>query len=227
MDAFAPIGGAALIVSLPVSGSSVDAQRARDLLRIKIIATALFAASVLIAIVARLLGPYHWSLAYVAAWAEAAAIGGLADWYAVVALFRHPCGAPLPHTAIISNNRERIAESFGDFVQEQFLAPGPIARKLESVDFAALAADWLADDKRSASLARLALPLLPPGLSAIEETGLRAFIAQRISDQLNEVELAPFAAKLISEFVEDQTPPARIRRYACRASSASQRREDA
>ena len=80
MDAFAPIGGAALIVSLPVSGSSVDAQRARDLLRIKIIATALFATSVLIAIVARLLGPYHWSLAYVTAWAEAAAIGGVADW---------------------------------------------------------------------------------------------------------------------------------------------------
>ena len=204
MDASAPIGGAALIVSLPVSGSSVDTQRARDLLRIKIIATALFATSVSIAIVARLLGPNHWSLAYVTAWAEAAAIGGLADWYAVVALFHHPCGAPLPQTAIISNNRERIAESFGDFVQEQFLAPGPIARKLESVDFAALAADWLADDERSASLARFALRLLPQGLSAIEETGLRAFIAQRISDQLNEVELAPFAAKLISEFVEDQ-----------------------
>ena len=81
---------------LPSDATSADAQRAKDLLRIKIIATALFVASVVIAVVARLLEPYHWSLAYVAAWAEAAAIGGLADWYAVVALFRHPCGVPLP-----------------------------------------------------------------------------------------------------------------------------------
>jgi uncharacterized membrane-anchored protein YjiN (DUF445 family) len=192
------------IVSLPASGTPADALRARDLLRIKIIATALFAASVVIAIVVRFLQPYHWSLAYVAAWAEAAAIGGLADWYAVVALFRHPCGVPLPHTAIISNNRERIAQSFGDFVQEQFLAPGPIAEKLESVDFAALAADWLADDERSASLARFALQMTPQALSAIEETGLRAFVAQAMADRLNEIELAPVAAKLLSALVDDQ-----------------------
>jgi uncharacterized membrane-anchored protein YjiN (DUF445 family) len=196
--------GSASIVALPVSRSQADEQRSRDLLRIKIIATALFVVSLVIAIVARFLEPRHWSLAYVAAWAEAAAIGGLADWYAVVALFRYPCGVPLPHTAIISSNRERIAQSFGDFVQEQFLAPGPIAEKLGSVDFAALGADWLADDERSASLSRFALRLLPQALSAIEETGLRAFIARRITDQLNGIELAPFAASLASAFVEDQ-----------------------
>ena len=204
MDVSVQTDGSVSIASLPVTRTQADEQRSRDLLRIKIIATALFVASLVIAIVARFIEPYHWSLAYVAAWAEAGAIGGLADWYAVVALFRHPCGVPLPHTAIISSNRERIAQSFGDFVQEQFLAPGPIAQKLGSVDFAALGADWLADDERSASLSRFMLRLLPQTLSAIEETGLRAFIAQRISDQLNEVELAPFAAKLILEFVEDQ-----------------------
>jgi len=204
VDASAPTGGSVAIASPPARRTSADAQRAKDLLRIKIVATALFAASVAIAIVARFLQPHHWSLAYVAAWADAAAIGGLADWYAVVALFRHPCGVPLPHTAIISNNRDRIAHSFGDFVQEQFLAPGPIAQKLGSVDFAALAADWLADGKRSASLSRFALRLLPQALSAIEETGLRAFVAQRMADQLNEIELAPLAARLISDFIEEQ-----------------------
>ena len=204
MDVSVQTDGSVSIASLPVTRTQADEQRSRDLLRIKIIATALFVASLVIAIVARFIEPYHWSLAYVAAWAEAGAIGGLADWYAVVALFRHPCGVPLPHTAIIANNRERIAESFGDFVQAQFLAPGPIAQKFGSVDFAALGADWLADDERSASLSRFVLRLLPQALSAIEETGLRAFIAQRITDQLNEVELAPFAAELISEFVEDQ-----------------------
>ena len=204
MDFSASTDVPAPIASLPVRRTRADAQRARDLRRIKIIATALFAASVVIAIVARFLEPHHSSLAYVAAWAEAAAIGGLADWYAVVALFRHPCGVPLPHTAIVRNNRERIAQSFGDFVQEQFLAPGPIARKLESVDFAALAAEWMADDERSGSLARFALQMAPQALSAIEETGLRVFVAQAMTEQLTDLELAPFAAKLLSALVEDR-----------------------
>jgi uncharacterized membrane-anchored protein YjiN (DUF445 family) len=118
------------VVSPTVGQTPPAEERSRDLSRIKIIATGLFVASLLIAIVARLLEPYHWSLSYLAAWAEAAAIGGLADWYAVVALFRHPLGMPLPHTAIISGNRDRIAQSFGDFVEVQFLAPEPIAQKL-------------------------------------------------------------------------------------------------
>jgi uncharacterized membrane-anchored protein YjiN (DUF445 family) len=204
MDLYASTDAPASIASLAPGGTPAGAQRAKDLMRIKIIATALFAVSVLIAVLARFLEPNHSGLAYVAAWAEAAAIGGLADWYAVVALFRHPCGVPLPHTAIISSNRERIAQSFGDFVEAEFLAPAPIAEKLKSVDFAALAAEWLADDERSTSLASFALRMLPQALSAIEETGLRAFVARTAADQLNEVELAPLAAKLLSVLVEDQ-----------------------
>ena len=184
--------------------SPSDLERSRDLARIKIVATALLAFSVVVAFAARLLESRHWSFGYVAAWAEAAAIGGLADWYAVVALFRHPCGVPLPHTAIISNNRERIAESFGDFVEEQFLAPDPIEQKLKSVDFAAAGADWLADEERSLSLSRFALRLLPQALSAVEETGLQSFMAQHVVEQIEALEVAPLAAKLMSAFVEDQ-----------------------
>jgi len=142
MDSPAPMLSPPSILSASLERSPSDRQRARDLTRIKIIATTLLVFSVVIAFLARLLASCHWSLGYVAAWAEAA-VGGLADWYAVVALFRHPCGVPLPHTAIISSNRERIAESFGDFVDEQFLAPAPIEQKLRSVDFAAAAAEWL------------------------------------------------------------------------------------
>ena len=104
MDLYASTGGE--IARRPDGRTAADAERAKELLRVKIIATALLAASVHVAVVARLLEPYHSGLAYVAAWAEAAAIGGLADWYAVVALFRHPYGVPLPHTAIIASNRE-------------------------------------------------------------------------------------------------------------------------
>ncbi len=201
MDSTAPILSP---LSAPLDRSSLDRERSKDLARIKIIATALLALSVVIALAARLLQSHHWSLGYVAAWAEAAAICGLADWYAVVALFRHPCGVPLPHTAIISNNRERIAESFGDFVEEQFLAPDPIEQKLESVDFAAAGADWLADEERSLSLSRFTLRLLPQALSAVEETGLQSFMAQHVVERIEALDVAPLAAKLMAAFVEDQ-----------------------
>src|SRR5271157_5394946 len=204
MDSPAPILSPASTLSASLERSPSDMERSRDLARIKIIATALLGFSVIIAVAARLLQSRHWSFGYVAAWAEAAAVGGLADWYAVVALFRHPCGVPLPHTAIISNNRERIAESFGDFVEEQFLAPDPIEQKLESVDFAAAGADWLADEERSLALSRFALRLLPQALSAVEETGLQSFMAQHVVEQIEALEVAPLAAKVMSAFVEDQ-----------------------
>src|SRR5271165_6511977 len=107
-------------------------EKSADLARMKAIATGLLAASVLLAILARALEPRHWAFSYVAAWAEAAAVGGLADWYAIVALFRHPLGIPMPHTAIIASNRTRVAESFGAFVHDQFLQPEPIGEKLRS-----------------------------------------------------------------------------------------------
>ena len=204
MNSSAPILSPPSSVSASLERSPSDNERSRDLARIKMIATTLLALSVLVAFVARLMETRHWSLGYVAAWAEAAAVGGLADWYAVVALFRHPCGVPLPHTAIISSNRERIAESFGDFVEEQFLAPDPIEQKLRSVDFAAAVADWLADEERSLSLSRFALRLLPQALSAVEETGLQSFMAQHVVEQIEALDVAPLAAKLMSAFVEDQ-----------------------
>src|SRR5271157_5217873 len=169
--------------------------KSADLARMKAVATALLAASVLIAILARALEPRHWVFSYVAAWAEAAAVGGLADWYAIVALFRHPLGIPMPHTAIIAGNRTRIAESFGAFVHDQFLQPEPIGEQLRSVDFAALAAEWIADDRRSLALSRFILKLAPQALKAIEETGLKDFVAGRALAQMKTLELAPFAKK--------------------------------
>ena len=204
MNSPAPVLSPPSSLSASLERSPSDAERSRGLARIKIIATSLLAFSVVVAFAARMLESHHWSFGYVAAWAEAAAIGGLADWYAVVALFRHPLGVPLPHTAIISNNRDRVAESFGDFVEEQFLAPDPIEQKLKSVDFAAAGADWLADEERSLSLSRFALQMLPQALSAVEETGLQSFMAQHVLEQIEALDVAPLAAKLMTAFVEDQ-----------------------
>ncbi|MFO1116527.1 MAG: DUF445 family protein [Beijerinckiaceae bacterium] len=169
----------------------------------KTVAITLLVTSVLIAMLSRTLTERHWIFAYVAAWAEAAAIGGLADWYAVVALFRHPMGIPMPHSAIVATNRVRIAESFGIFVHDQFLQPEPIAERLHSVDFAALAAEWIADGRRSAVMSAFILKVAPEAVVAVEETGLKDFMAGRALEQLKSLELAPFVARFLTGIIED------------------------
>jgi uncharacterized membrane-anchored protein YjiN (DUF445 family) len=191
----------AMALSASTRGDVSDSRS--DLARVKTLATVLLGCSVAIALLARAAAAYRPGFGYVAAWAEAAAVGGLADWFAVVALFRHPCGVPLPHTAIIASNKTRIADSFGAFIKDQFLLTDAIADKLRSVDFSALAAEWLADDRRTLGLSRFLLRLTPQALTAIEDTGLRAFVADGLMKQLRALPLAPFAAKLLSALVED------------------------
>lgn len=179
-----------------------DSGKVAELRRIQIIATGLLILSLVIVVVAKIFEQTHWSLGYVAAWAEAATIGGLADWYAVVALFKHPLGIPIPHTAIIPRNQNRIAESFGSFIEEHFLAPEPIGRQLSEIDFAAMITDWLSDNERSRSLSKFCLRLLPQALAAIDETGLRSFLTSRMLERLEALELAPIASELLRTMVE-------------------------
>ena len=179
-----------------------DRARARDLRRIKRVATALLIFTASLFIVARHFEPTHWAWGYVAAFAAAATVGGLADWYAVVALFRRPLGLPIPHTAIIARNHLRIADTLGTFIETNFLAPEPVEARLGEVDFAALVADWLSDRERAAALADFVLKLLPQTLGAIEQSGLKGFLGKRIMTELERVELAPLAAGLLGAVTE-------------------------
>ena len=179
-----------------------DRQRARSLGRVKLAATLLLVGTAALFGVARHYEPLHWAWGYVAAFAAAATVGGLADWYAVVALFRRPLALPIPHTAIIPHNHLRIADTLGEFIETNFLAPEPVEARLREVDFAALVADWLSDRERSAALARFILRLLPQTLAAIDQSGLRGFLGKRILAELERVELAPLAAGLLSAVTE-------------------------
>ncbi|MGN6303708.1 MAG: DUF445 domain-containing protein [Mesorhizobium sp.] len=184
-------------------GGETDAKLA-SLRRTKLAAAAALAACVAIFAAARSFqGQYPW-LGFVAAFAEAATIGGLADWYAVVALFRRPLGLPIPHTAIIPANQNRIADNLGRFIEVNFLSPGPVREKLNEVDFATLVADWLSDPRRAAGLSRFIGRLVPQMLGAIEQSGLRDFIGSRMMAQLEKIEVAPFAAGLLKAFTEDR-----------------------
>jgi len=111
----------------------------------KLAATLLLVGTAVLFGVARHYEPTHWAWGYVASFAAAATVGGLADWYAVVALFRRPLGLPIPHTAIIPRNHQRIAENLGAFIETNFLASEAVEKKLGEVDFATQVAEWLSD----------------------------------------------------------------------------------
>ena len=92
----------------------------------------------------------HPAWGFVNAFAEAAMVGGLADWFAVTALFRHPLGLPIPHTAIIPNNKDRIADTMADFLRTNFLTPAVVARRMQGMNVASAAGDFLVEPEAGA-----------------------------------------------------------------------------
>src|SRR5258707_13500889 len=134
-------------MSLPATfvDSPGDAAPAAELQRVKLLATLVLAATFAIFLGAKALLPVHPVFGFTAAFAEAAPIGGLADWYAVVALFKRPLGLPIPHTAIIQSNQQRIADKLGEFIEVHFLESSPVEAKLLKIDFASVIADWPPD----------------------------------------------------------------------------------
>jgi uncharacterized membrane-anchored protein YjiN (DUF445 family) len=183
--------------------AAIDVQRAAELRRVKMLANAVLAGALAVLLFARTMMGRHPAFGFVAAFAEAAAIGGLADWYAVVALFRHPLGLPIPHTAIIPSNQRRIGERLGKFIELHFLDPAAVSAKLNQTDFASFIADWLTDRMRSARLARLVQRLLPGMLLVAESSGLASLVVRRIQKELKSIDLAPIAAAALRAFVSE------------------------
>jgi uncharacterized membrane-anchored protein YjiN (DUF445 family) len=160
-------------------------------------ATGLLLAAAAVYAVARAYESRHPAVGYVRAFCEAAMIGGLADWFAVTALFRHPLGVPLPHTAIIPANKARIGEALGRFVERNFLSTDVIAAKLAEADLAGNAARWLAQPERSAGLAGHVARMLPHLLDAVGDEPVRQFLNRQVRDGLQRIEMAPLAADVL------------------------------
>lgn len=131
----------------------------------------------------------HWQggqggWAWVAAFCEAAAIGALADWFAVTALFRRPLGLAIPHTAIIPANKDRIAESLGDFISHHFLRPEMLTARLAEQDLAARLGDWLSEPERARKVATLARTWAIQGLAFLDEESVRKELHAYVAGQL-------------------------------------------
>ena len=127
-------------------------ERKRLLIRNKTIATGLMIGAAMLFVVARS-QKGHGAWEWLAAFAEAAMVGALADWFAVVALFRHPLGVPIPHTAIIKNKKDDIAGKLADFIRDKFLASDTLIAKLREYNPAEHLAVYLMSRENAAGLA--------------------------------------------------------------------------
>ena len=147
--------------------------------------------------------PASWA-AWLHAFAEAGMVGALADWFAVVALFRHPLGLPIPHTAIIPNRKNDIGESMTRFVADHFLEPEVVRKKLQNTNLAAFVVSWLKSDKGRQSVGELTTAALRWALGALHEKRVRRFLSRLSSKQLADVSLAPLLGNTLDWLVRGQ-----------------------
>ena len=146
--------------------------------------------------------PEAW-VGWVHAFAEAGMVGALADWFAVVALFRHPMGIPIPHTAIIPRRKDQIGENLARFVSDHFLHPDVIRSRLASVNLAGNAATWLKSPLGEQRVMDLGLRLSRSMLDALGEDEVKRFISRVGGRQLEQVDLAPLMGKTLEWLIED------------------------
>ncbi len=167
------------------------------------LATALLVVMVLLFVLARALEATHPAWSWLRAFAEAALVGGLADWFAVTALFRHPLGLPIPHTAIIPANKDRIGDAVADFLERHFLTRDVLAAELADLDLAAAAANWLLDPVQRRWLAAQSLHTL---VSELRPGALLAdLLAGAIAQQRHQLlfdRLLDAAARVLEEQAE-------------------------
>jgi len=142
-------------------------------------ATALLILMFVIFIVASAKSHEHWAWRYVRAFAEAAMVGGLADWFAVTAIFRRPFGLPIPHTAIIARSKDRIAETVGNFVADNLLAPANVAIRLQHQDITAALARQITEPAQARRLADSVVKAIPAVLDTFDEAVITDFLRKQ------------------------------------------------
>ena len=170
--------------------------RRRLLIRNKTIATGLMIGAAALFVVARLQkgrGGWEW----VAAFAEAAMVGALADWFAVVALFRHPLGVPIPHTAIIKNRKDAIAGNLAGFIRDKFLASDTLVAKLRAYDPAGHLATYLMSHDNAAWLARGAGRVLAESLDFIHDERVLQLLRNALNSRIESFDAAGSAGSVL------------------------------
>jgi uncharacterized membrane-anchored protein YjiN (DUF445 family) len=188
----------------PISGTGDDAEKARRLEAMKRKASLLLVACAAVLLVTLVLeGRWPW-LAYVRATAEAAIVGGLADWFAVTALFRHPLGIPIPHTAIIPARRGRIGRSLGGFVEKNFLSREVIAQRVAKMRVAEKVARWLTHPENTRRIAGHVGTSLAAASHVLRDDDVMKLIERPIAEQVRAIKVAPLIGKMLAILTADR-----------------------
>jgi uncharacterized membrane-anchored protein YjiN (DUF445 family) len=142
-------------------------------------------------------GAHPW-LGYVRATAEAGLVGGVADWFAITALFRRPLNLPIPHTAIIPRRKDRIGRSLGNFVQNNFLSPEVLNAKLRAAGLSRRAAEWLREPEHARTVVRQAAGVLRSATAVVRDDDVHAFLERSVIEPLKQRPIAPVLASGLS-----------------------------
>ncbi|MBP8267360.1 MAG: DUF445 domain-containing protein [Zoogloea sp.] len=181
-------------MTTPASSTS---DKVAALARMKLIATALFIAVTVLFVLARREG-WPW----IGAFAEAAMIGALADWFAVVALFRHPLGLPIPHTAILPRNKARLADNLAIFIRDKFLDTASLVARLRAANPAEHIASWLQDENNARLLADRLAVVLVESLDFMDDKRVRRLALHALRHRAGKLDLAGAVGRIMDVMTE-------------------------
>lgn len=183
---------------------SGEAQRQAELNRMKYLATGLLVFFSLVFVAASLFEPRYPWLGFVRATAEAAMVGAIADWFAVTALFRHPLGLPIPHTAIIPRRKDSIGASIGRFVQENFLSEEVILGRLRSANVARRGALWIGEPSHTARVVRLVTAAIGGVMQVVNDEDVQGLIERGVVARVRSTRAAPLLGKVLAEVLSER-----------------------
>jgi uncharacterized membrane-anchored protein YjiN (DUF445 family) len=182
-----------------------NARKDLGLRQMRRVATGFLLLAALIYAISTFLGQLHPAMGYVAAFSEAAVIGAMADWFAVVALFRHPLHLKfIPHTAILPANKQRIAKGLSEFILQNFLSAEAIVAKIAEIGPANKLRIWLLKRENAAKLAALTARFLSYGMSVFDDERVRRFVQAAVTSKLKEIDVAAAAGQVLDVLTENK-----------------------
>jgi uncharacterized membrane-anchored protein YjiN (DUF445 family) len=199
--------------------SAADAERRRGLRRMKIVALSFLGAATVVFLVsawAQSVGAAGW-VGYVRAAAEAGMVGALADWFAVTALFKHPLGIPIPHTAIIKRKKDQLGEGLGDFVRENFMSPAVVETKLREAQVSDRMGKWLCDPTHAERVAAEASTVLRVVVEMLRDDDIQQVLDRMIVKRIAQPQWGPPVGRVLSSLLEEHRQEALLQLLADRA----------
>ena len=213
------VTGTSFAESFAGADPNADAERLASLRKMKVVALGFLLGATVIFLLSRWWqaeGGPSW-LGYVGAAAEAGMVGALADWFAVTALFRHPLGLKIPHTAIIPRKKDQLGEGLGTFVRENFLSPDVIATKLRDAEIGSRLGKWLSEPVHAARVADEAATVLRAVVELLNDEDIQHVIDRTIVKRLAEPQWGPPAGRVLSQMLAENRQEALIQLLCDRA----------